>query len=261
MNQALHLWKSDMQATEKQKSLAQSQRNMAQQQASKTGGWWRPLAFLVLLITVIVSARTLGVGERLGDLRDWIRGLGAWGPVVFVPLYAVAVAAALPGSVLTVMAGTLFGSGLGVVVVSTAATLGASLSFLIARYLARDAIARWLSTNERFRRLDQLTEQHGAMIVALTRLAPIFPFNFLNYGFGLTQVSFSTYVFWSWLCMLPGTMLYVVGADAVTQGIARGGVPWLLLGAMGGVGVLLALLVSYARRMLQTEGRALHESI
>jgi uncharacterized membrane protein YdjX (TVP38/TMEM64 family) len=184
--------------------------------------------------------------------------MGAWGPVVFVPLYAMAVVAALPGSALTVAAGALFGSVLGVLVVSTAATLGASLSFLIARYFARDAIARWLSTNEKFRRLDQLTEQHGVIIVALTRLVPLFPFNLLNYGFGLTRVPFWTYLFWSWLCMLPGTILYVVGADALTQGIARGEMPWVLIGAIGGVGALLMMLVRYARRRLQNEEMAIN---
>jgi len=248
-----------MRATEKQQALMQGQHHMDEQQASQTSGWWRPLALLVLLMAVIVLARTFGVDERLGDLRDWIRRLGAWGPLVFVPLYVAAVIAALPGSVLTVMAGALFGSGLGIAVVSIAATLGASLAFLISRYLARDALVRWLSANERFRQLDRLTEQHGAMIVALTRLAPIFPFNFLNYGFGLTRVSFPIYVFWSWLCMLPGTILYVVGADAVTQGIARGEAPWLLIGAAGGTGVLLVLLVQYAQRTLQTEERVLHQ--
>lgn len=250
-----------MPGTGKQESPGKDQYNTDQQQASRANGWWRPVALLVFLAAVIVLARTFGLGERLGDLRDWIRGLGAWGPVVFVPLYTVAVVAALPGSALTVAAGALFGSVLGVLVVSIAATLGASLSFLIARYFARDAIARWLSTNETFRRLDQLTEQHGAIIVALTRLVPIFPFNLLNYGFGLTRVPFWTYVFWSWLCMLPGTILYVVGADALTQGIARGEMPWVLIGAMGGVGVLLAILVRYARRKLQNEERALPERI
>jgi uncharacterized membrane protein YdjX (TVP38/TMEM64 family) len=225
--------------------------NPDHRQEGKAGGWWRPVALLVVLVTAIVLARMFGLGERLGDLRDWIRGLGAWGPVVFVPLYAVAVVAALPGSALTVAAGALFGSVLGVVVVINAATLGASLAFLISRYFARDAIARWLASNEKFRRLDQLTEEHGAIIVALTRLVPIFPFNLLNYGFGLTRVPFWTYVFWSWLCMLPGTILYVVGADALTQGLARGEVPWALIGALVAVGVVLTLLVRYARQRLQ----------
>ncbi len=254
-----HLWRSVMSGTGKQESLGKEQYNRDQKQEGRAGGWWRPVAFLIFLVAVIVVARTFGVGERLGDLRDWIHGLGAWGLVVFVPLYAVAVVAALPGSALTVAAGALFGSVLGVLVVSSAATLGASLSFLIARYFARDVMARWLSPNEKFHRLDQLTEQHGAMIVALTRLVPLFPFNLLNYGFGLTRVPFWTYVFWSWLCMLPGTILYVVGADALTQEIARGEVPWVLIGAIGGVGVLLMILVRYARRRLQNEEMALHE--
>ncbi len=219
-------------------------------------GWWRPVVLVGFLVILAVLARALGIGERLGELRGWIEGLGAWGPLVFVLLYVAAAVAALPGSALTVAAGALFGSVWGILLVSLAATLGASLSFLLARYLARDAVARWLSGNEKFRRLDELTERHGAIIVALTRLVPLFPFNLLNYGFGLTRLPFKTYVFWSWLCMLPGTALYVVGADALTQGIARGGVPWGLVGVLGGVGVLLVFLAHYARKRLREGGEA-----
>jgi uncharacterized membrane protein YdjX (TVP38/TMEM64 family) len=129
---------------------------------------------------------------------------------------------ALPGSALTVAAGALFGSVLGIAVVSIGPTIGSSLSFLIARYFARDPVAHRLSKNDRFRKLDQLTQKHGAVIVALTRLVPFLPFNLLNHGFGLARVPFSTYVFWSWLCMLPGTALYVIGADAFTSGISQG---------------------------------------
>ena len=217
----------------------------------KARGWLKPALFALFLLAVVILARLLGLGERLGDLRDWIEGLGAWGPVVFVPLYALGVVAALPGSALTVAAGALFGSVLGVIVVINAATLGASLAFLIARYLARDSIVAWLSKNEKFQRLDDLTEKHGAIIVALTRLVPIFPFNLLNFGFGLTSVPFWTYVLWSWLCMLPGTILYVVGADALTKAITEDQIPWVLIGALVGVGILLAILVRYARRRLQ----------
>ncbi len=217
---------------------------------AETQAWWRPVALLVVVVVVLILARAVGLGERLSEMRHWIDGLGAWGPLVFVLLYAAAVVAALPGSALTVAAGALFGSGLGVIVVSLASTLGASLAFLLARYLARDATAGWLAHNEKFRRLDQLIEERGAIIVALTRLVPIFPFNLLNYGFGLTRVPFWTYVFWSWLCMLPGTVLYVVGADAVTKGLAEGQFPWGLIGALVSAALLVALLVRYARRQL-----------
>ncbi len=219
----------------------------------KTHGWWRPVILILVVVSLLIIARVSGIGERLGELRDWIVSLGYWGPLVFILLYAVAVIAAIPGSAITVAAGALFGSILGVILVSIASVLGASLSFLIARYFARDAVSNWLSKNERFKRLDQLTERHGAIIVALTRLVPIFPFNLLNYGFGLTAVPFWTYVFWSWLCMLPGTVLYVVGADALTKGIARGEVPWTLISALVVAAGVLTILVRYARKRLKEQ--------
>ncbi len=124
----------------------------------------------------------------------------------------------------------MFGSVLGLVAsVSVASTLGAALAFAVARWFARDSVARWLAKNERFLRLDRMTGTARCVVVAITRLVPIFPFTLLNYGFGLTGVRFRTYVLWSWLCMLPGTVLYVVGADAVTRGLAEGRVPWPLV--------------------------------
>jgi uncharacterized membrane protein YdjX (TVP38/TMEM64 family) len=79
------------------------------------------------------------------------------------------------------------------------------------------------------------------------------PFNLLNYAFGLTRVPFWTYVFWSWLCMLPGTALYVFGADAITQGIAQGKILWRLIGGTAAAGVVLAILVRYAARKLKAK--------
>ncbi|MFQ5881485.1 MAG: TVP38/TMEM64 family protein [Candidatus Methylomirabilales bacterium] len=233
------------------RGVATTKPNASSDKQGKRHDWWRPVTLLVVIVAILVLAKTFGIGERLSVLREWIEGLGPWGPVVFVFLYSAAVVVAIPGSALTVAAGALFGSVLGVVLVINAATLGASLAFLIARYFARDAVARWLSSNEKFQKLDRLTEEHGAIIVALTRLVPLFPFNLLNYGFGLTRVPFWTYVVWSWLCMLPGTILYVVGADAFTRGLAEGQVPWGLVGALIGAGLILALLVQHARRTLK----------
>jgi uncharacterized membrane protein YdjX (TVP38/TMEM64 family) len=179
--------------------------------------------------------------------------LGAWGPVVFALLYILAVVAALPGSALTVIAGALFGSLVGVIVVSIGATIGAGLAFLISRYFARDSVVSWLANKEKFQRLDQLTEKHGAVIVALTRLAPIFPFNLLNYGFGLTRVRFWTYLFWTWLCILPGTILYVVGTDVVVKAIAEGRIPWVLIGILAAAVVAIAILVRFANRRLRAK--------
>jgi uncharacterized membrane protein YdjX (TVP38/TMEM64 family) len=225
--------------------------NSAEESKSKAQGLWRPIALIIVIIVMIPVAKVLGIGEYIGSLRDWIQSLGSLGPVVFVLLYTVATVAALPGVALTLVAGALFGSVKGVIIVSIASTLGASLSFLVGRYFAREAVAGWLSDKEKFQKLDQLTEQQGAAIVAITRLVPIFPFNLLNYGFGLTKVPFWTYVFWSWLCMLPGTVFYVVGTDVVTKAVVEGKVPWTLVAALVATAAILTVIVRQARRRLQ----------
>jgi uncharacterized membrane protein YdjX (TVP38/TMEM64 family) len=169
---------------------------------------------------------------------------------VYAAIYAAAVVAAVPGSVLSFGAGALFGAGVGIVVVSVGATLGASLAFLVARYVARDAVVQRFSHTETFQRLDRMTEERGAVIVALTRLIPLFPFNLLNYGFGLTRVRFGTYVFWSWLCMLPGILVFVAGTDAIVQFVMGGRVPGIVLAVLGGSVVALAALARFAQRRL-----------
>ncbi|MCX5843347.1 MAG: TVP38/TMEM64 family protein [Deltaproteobacteria bacterium] len=214
---------------------------------------WRSFAIVALILCVIIALRYLGIGEKLGDLRQWIHEFGSLAPFVYVLIYIIAVVAALPGAAITIAGGALFGSVTGVILVSIGSTIGASLAFIIARYVARNAIVRRLSGNETFQKLDRMTEEHGAIIVAITRLVPIFPFNLLNYGFGLTKVPFGTYVFWSWLCMIPGTILYVVGTDAVVSGVSQGNVPWPLVAAMVAAGIVLFFLVKFARRRLHAK--------
>ncbi|MBI2841393.1 MAG: TVP38/TMEM64 family protein [Acidobacteria bacterium] len=222
----------------------------------RNASWWRPVVLLAVITTIFVLGHLFGLGDRLGAFRDWIRSLGAWGPAAFVLLYAAAAVAAIPGSLLTVAAGALFGTLLGVLLVSIASTLGASLAFLTARYFARDAVTRWLSGNEKFRQIDQLTARRGAIIVGLTRLVPLLPFDLLNYAFGLTNIPFRTYVFWSWLCMLPGTVLYVAGTDALLSGIAQRAIPWGTIATLAIAAVVVAVLVRYARRRLNQSERS-----
>lgn len=213
--------------------------------------WLKPLIFVLGLGVLIAGARFAGLDSQLGSLREWIQGLGLMGPVIFSLLYALAAVLAIPGSALTIMAGALFGSIAGSLSVIIGATLGASLCFLISRYLARDALAKLLENNEKFKKLDDLTEKNGAIIVAITRLVPLFPFNLLNYGFGLTRIPFKTYVFWSFFCMMPGTILYVVGTDLITQAITEGRIPWPLVAVFILVFVLLFFLVKKARQNMR----------
>jgi len=210
----------------------------------------KPVLLVAVLIALVVLGRVFGLGERVEDLRGWIDGLGPLGPLAYIGIYIVAVVAAIPGSVITLLAGALFGSVVGVIVVSIGSTLGAGLAFLISRYFARDAARKWIEGKQMFARLDRLTEENGAMVVALTRLTPIFPFNLLNYGFGLTRVSFWTYFFWSWVCMLPFTVVYVVFGDTITKLSAEGGIPWPLVVTLGVSAVFVVVLVKYSKKKL-----------
>jgi uncharacterized membrane protein YdjX (TVP38/TMEM64 family) len=216
---------------------------------------WKLVLFAAIVLSLIVLARLFGLGERLQELRDWIAGMGNLGMVVYVGLYIVAVVAAVPGLPISIAGAAIFGALKGVILVSIGSTLGASLAFLIARYLARDAIYGRLSGNEKFQRLDRLTEQHGAMIVAITRLVPLFPFNLLNYGFGLTRVPFWTFAFWSWLCMLPGTIVYLVGTDALITAVTTGEVPWLIVGVFVVALAVVIVAVRFARGRLGEKER------
>ncbi|MFC1489681.1 TVP38/TMEM64 family protein [Candidatus Latescibacterota bacterium] len=220
---------------------------------SSSAVWIKPVILVVFMISIVIIARFFGIGEKIEALRALIESLGTWGMLVFVVVYIVSTVAALPGSAVTVAAGALFGSFFGVILVSISSTIGAALCFLISRYFARDSIKRMFAKNKSFQRLDSLTEEHGAVIVALTRLVPVFPFNILNYGFGLTKVVFKDYVFWSWLCMLPGTVLYVVGADAITKALSDGKIPWPLIGVTMVMIIILAFLVSHARNKLKSK--------
>ncbi|MCB9516268.1 MAG: TVP38/TMEM64 family protein [Candidatus Krumholzibacteriia bacterium] len=209
-------------------------------------------ALLPLLVLVFfLFGRSLGLGTGLGELREWIAQHGVLGGAVFLGLFALVGVSALPGLPLTLAAGALFGTLQGLVLASVGTTLGAALAFLLARHLARDYLRHRLGHRRVFKVVERWTAERGALAVALTRLFPIFPYSLLNFAFGLTQVGFWTYLFWSWLTMLPGHLFYVAGSDALAQGISSGKVPWPLVLLAAAVLVFLGLLVPWARRRLR----------
>jgi len=174
---------------------------------------WRSRAkvalWVVAALAVVVVGRYLDAPALLRATLDWIRDLGPWGPAIFVLLYVAATVLLLPGSVLTLGAGAVFGLVKGAMLVSVAATLGATAAFLVGRYLTRDWVAGKVERYPRFAAIDRAVAREGWTIVGLTRLSPVFPFNLLNYAFGLTRVSLRDYFFASWIGMMPGTVMYV----------------------------------------------------
>ena len=146
--------------------------------------------------------------EILRNALVWIDSLGSWGAIAFIVLYIFATVAFLPGSILTLGAGVVFGVFFGTVYVFIGATLGAIAAFLVGRYFARDWIAQKIAGNQKFKAIDQAVGQEGFKIVLLTRLSPIFPFFLLNYAYGITGVSLKDYAIAS-VGMIPGTITFV----------------------------------------------------
>lgn len=171
-------------------------------------------------------ARGIGLQNRLLAALDAIQSLGPWAPAAFIALYIAATILFLPGSILTLGAGLVFGLLRGTVYVSIASTLGATAAFLAGRYLARGWVARRIEGDAGFKAMDEAVAREGWKIVGLTRLSPVFPFNMLNYAFGVTRVSLRDYFLASWAGMLPGTVLYVylgsIAGDLAALGAAGG---------------------------------------
>jgi uncharacterized membrane protein YdjX (TVP38/TMEM64 family) len=146
--------------------------------------------------------------ELLQNSLEWIQGLGAAGAIAFIALYAVATTVFVPAALLTLGAGVVFGVIQGAIYVFVGACLGATLAFLMGRYLVRDKVAKKFAENAKFKAIDQAIAREGFKIVVLTRLSPIFPFTLLNYALGITGVSLRDYIL-GFVGMIPGTILYV----------------------------------------------------
>jgi uncharacterized membrane protein YdjX (TVP38/TMEM64 family) len=228
----------------------------------------RSKARLILYIVIalaIVAGLTLA-GQQAGGVvirfAGWVNGLGVWGPVVFILGYALATVLFLPGSLLTLASGAIFGLVKGTIYSLIGATLGASAAFLVARYLARGAIERKIGGNAKFAAIDKAVGREGFKIVSLLRLSPAFPFNLLNYALGLTKVRFLPYLA-ACAAMLPGTLLYVyygkalgslaaLASGAKTQ---KGPEFWAFLG----IGLLATVVVTtFVTRLA---GKALRQQI
>ncbi len=169
---------------------------------------WQYLLVAALVAVLIVAAKYFNVQELLRSALVWIDKLGFWKPVAFIVIYNLATVLFVPGSIVTLGGGVIFGAIWGSVYVFIAAMLGATSAFLIGRYLSRDWIAKQMEGNPKFKAINQAIAKEGFKIVLLTRLSPIFPFNLLNYAFGVTQVSFKDYFLGS-IGMIPGVIMYV----------------------------------------------------
>ncbi|HVR70055.1 MAG TPA: TVP38/TMEM64 family protein [Vicinamibacteria bacterium] len=204
------------------------------------------------------AVRLLPVDAWLGEFQRWVGGIGPWGGAIYGAVYVVGALLFVPGSLLTIGAGLVFGLGWGTLIVSAASTTTAAIAFLVARHLARERVQAMARRHPRFEAIDRAIADKGWTVVALLRLSPVVPFSLSNYLYGLTPVRFVPYVVTSWVAMLPGTLLYVwlgaAGGAAAAAGRGEGRSPWewgLLAAGLVATVVVTVLLTRAARRELE----------
>src|SRR5437773_339900 len=180
----------------------------------------RLVVLIAIIIALFLAMKFLPIQQWLRSFNYWVGQMGVAGIFIFIGVYAIATVLLAPGSILTIGAGFAFGLWKGFLAVSAGATLGASLAFLVARFIARDKVEAIAKRNEKFRNIDHAIGQQGAKLVFLLRLSPVIPFNLSNYLYGLSAVKFWPYVLASWIGMIPGTFLYVYIGTAGKAAVA-----------------------------------------
>jgi len=171
-----------------------------------------------------------------------------WGPLAFILIYGVGCVIALPGSLLTLAGGAVFGVVWGTVYNMFASNFGASLAFFTARYLGRDFIRGFLKGGK-MAEFDKSVGQSGFKTIFRLRLIPIVPFNGLNFGAGLSSVRYRDYLLGSFLGMLPATFIYTYFADALLRGVQGANQKALLnLLAASALLILISFLPSIYKR-------------
>ena len=212
----------------------------------------RLLLALVVLAALFLLLRWIQRSGFLDRSLQWIQQLGPWAPLVFIVLYVVTVIFFLPASILTAGGGFIWGMAQGSLYVLIAATIAANVTFLLGRHIARNWVAHRMESQPRFKALDEAVAREGWKIVALIRLAPVFPFSITSYAFGLTRIPLWEY-FLANFAMIPGTLMYVY-FGSVGRDLTSSKPLWLKCT----IGLLVAVVVFYITRFAR---RALSQRI
>ena len=221
----------------------------------RTGAWLKLGAFVLLIVGGFFGVKATPAGpyltlEGIGAGIDWLRG-NAWAAPIFVGIYATATALAVPGTILTLAGGAVFGFWWGTLYNFIAANIGANAAFLVARSLGGDAVRRLIGKDSKvLNRLDDIVERHGFRGLLTLRLIPLAPFNALNFGSGLMALKWRTYATATLIGILPGTAIYTFFADSLLQGSQEASRDaWLRVLVAGLLLVLLSFLPTILKKM------------
>lgn len=204
------------------------------------------------LLLAVLGALTVAVVlfpiPSVEEIRTIVAGAGGWGALGFGVAYAALTLAPVPKNVLSIGAGVLFGFGPGLLIVYTAAVVGAGSAFWLGRALGRDAVERFTGT--RVARVEDILDRHGFATVVGVRLVPVLPFTAINYSAGLTSLGWWPYLLGTLLGIIPGTASYLaLGAYGLEPGVQA-------QFALSVLGVLTLAGVGFAARARRTSSQA-----
>ena len=211
----------------------------------------QPLALLGFALAASVIAWRLRLLDRVPELQAWIHSFGATGPLVFFGLSIVCITLALPAVLFNLAAGAIFGLGLGSVLALTGGLGGAALAFLVARYAGRDAVRRWVSRHEWVRMLEERADRYDAVLVVATRVLPIFPFNLVNYAWGLTRIQFVPYLIWTAVGKTPNFVFFVALGASSVEGATSGRISARLMWVLAVLAVVMAATSVWTRSRMR----------
>jgi uncharacterized membrane protein YdjX (TVP38/TMEM64 family) len=210
--------------------------------------WLRLALGLFILLDAIILFKVTPAGSwiRPENLQLLKTQLGIFAPLGYIGIYFIATVFGIPGTILTLSSGALFGPFLGTLWTVIGATLGATGAFLVARFVAFDWAKRQFEKGDRLRQLSQGIEQDGFWFALSIRLAPVFPFNAVNYLLGLTPIKLPTYILATAIGIIPGSFAYNWLGQGGIQAL-NGGPPWQLVGALAALAILSAMPILLKR--------------
>ncbi|MCE5281051.1 MAG: TVP38/TMEM64 family protein [Deltaproteobacteria bacterium] len=219
----------------------------------KKANWIKLIVAVAVIVAVVALMKYFGLFryvsmENIMNLKAWIDGLGAIGPLVYIVLFIAACLFFLPGLPIALLGGLAFGPILGTVWASIGSTLGATAAFLVARYVARDMVEGWAQSNPVFKKIDDGVAAQGWRMLMITRLVPLFPFNIQNYAYGLTKIGLPTYFLVSWICMLPGAIAFTFMGGSIVSGQGNLGKTFMYLGIGAVVFVIISLIPGWIKK-------------
>ncbi|VAX14824.1 hypothetical protein MNBD_NITROSPINAE04-1270 [hydrothermal vent metagenome] len=213
------------------------------------------IVFAILVIAIIAIFKFTGVGYYFSRefISAFLDKIGAWAPVGFMAIYAVGTVLGVPGTILTILGGVIFGTILGTILVVTGATIGACGAFFVARVLARDFVEQKFGSAPWFKKFDEGIEREGLFFVLFVRLVPLFPFNGINFASGLTKVKFRDYLIGTAVGIIPGSFVFVYAASTAAEAATEGKLSPELFVALLLLGFLAIVPILYKKYKVKKE--------